>query len=130
MNIRLRFLARAACALFVFAASQLAVAQPAALASPDTPDPLLVWDLTRLFPDDAAWDAERAAVTAEIPGLAALRGTLGRDAASLRTALDRMSALRLRMSRLWVYVCTQLSTDNGNRRNQERSVSMSALSAH
>jgi oligoendopeptidase F len=128
MNIRLRFLARAACALFVFAASQLAVAQPAALASADTPDPRLVWDLTRLFPDDAAWDAERAAVTAEIPGLAALRGTLGRDAASLRTALDRMSALRLRMSRLWVYASTQLSTDNGNRRNQERSVSMSALS--
>ncbi len=107
----------------------LAHAQPATSTSPaDAPtDPRMVWDLTRLFPTDAAWDTERLAVAAEIAPLRELRGTLGRDAATLRTALDRMSAATLRLNRLWVYASTQSSTDNGNGRNQERMGLMQGL---
>ena len=101
-----------------------AAAQPA---PPPKPDVRLVWDLTRLFPTDAAWDAARQSLAAQIPQLAALRGTLGRDAASLRSALDQLSDADQRLSRLWVYAGTQTSTDNGDRRNQERSALMSDL---
>lgn len=83
-------------------------------------DPRLVWDLTRLFPTDAAWDAERTAFTAEIPKLRALKGSLGRDAATMRATMDQISSAELRLLRLWVYASTQTSTDNGDRRNQER----------
>jgi len=124
----MNFALRATCSSLLLSA-QLAMAQPAASASPaDAPaDPRMVWDLTRLFPTDAAWDAERQAVAAEVAPLRELRGTLGRDAATLRAALDRISALTLRLNRLWVYASTQSSTDNGNGRNQERMGLMQGL---
>ena len=68
--------------------SSLAAAQAT---PPTNADMRLVWDLTRLFPSDAAWDAERLALSAEPPKLASLKGTLGRDAAALRHALDQFS---------------------------------------
>ena len=92
-----------------------------------TADPRLVWDLTRLFPSDAAWDSERMALLADIPKLRDLKGTLGRDAATLRAALDQISAAEMRLSRLWVYASTQTSTNNADRRNQERSGLMFSL---
>lgn len=102
----------------------LAHGQPAPSSSTDL---RTVWDLTRLFPTDAAWDAERLAFAADILKLAALKGSLGRDAATMRASLDQLSAANLRLTRLWVYASTQTSTDNGNRRNQERTGLMSAL---
>jgi|APFre7841882724_1041349.scaffolds.fasta_scaffold83498_2 oligoendopeptidase F len=84
--LRLTLLAAAA----LISSSPFAMAQTA---PPDATDPRWVWDLTRLFPTDAAWDAERVAVTAEIPRLAAAKGTLGKDAASLRAPLDQQSAV-------------------------------------
>jgi oligoendopeptidase F len=101
-------------------------AQPAASATVAS-DPRLVWDLTRVYPSDAAWDAERQALAAELPRLQALKGTLGRDAAALREALDQVSAARQRLRRLWVYASTQTSTQYGDRRNQERSALASSL---
>ena len=112
---------RTICAAVLLAATA-AQAQPAASSTPGNtaPDPRMVWDLSRLFPTDAAWDAERNALIAEIPKLRDLRGSLGRDAASLRSVLDALSATSLRLNRLWVYASTQSTTDNGNARNQER----------
>jgi len=114
----------------LFAAAVLALAAstaPAQTPPPSSADARLIWDLTRLFPNDAAWDAERQAFADGVPPLVALRGTLGRDAASLRTALDRISAANQRLTRLWVYASTQVSTDNGNRRNQERTSLVGSL---
>ena len=120
-----------ALALTVSLAAVAAIAQPTAAADNAAGsggnELRLVWDLTRLFPTDAAWDAERLALAADIATLPALRGSLGRDAAALRTALDRMSAASLRLTRLWTYASTQTSTNNGERRNQERTGLMSAL---
>ena len=91
-------------------------------------DPALTWDLTPIFANDQAWDTARQAALAELPALSALRGTLGRDAASLRTALDRISAANQRMERLWVYAYALQSTDNRERRHQERVGLMGQLS--
>jgi oligoendopeptidase F len=114
-----------------FACIVLGLAATAALAQPATPtnssDPRLVWDLTRLFPTDAAWDSERLALGSEISKLAALRGSLGRDAASMRATLGQISAANQRLRRLWVYASTQTSTANGERRNQERTGLMFSL---
>lgn len=108
-------------------ACHTAWAQAPAAAQPPAPDPRWVWDLNRLYASDAAWDAERQAVLAEIPALGALKATALQDAATLRSTLDRLSALTRRVQRLWVYASTQSSTDNRDRRNQERSALMGSL---
>jgi oligoendopeptidase F len=84
-------------------------------------DPRYVWDLSTIFRDDAAWEAERQALLAEAPKLAALREGFGRDAASLRATLDQLSAVNQRLRRLWTYASALASTDNRNPRHQERS---------
>lgn len=115
----------AACAPLSFVQAQQA---PAAAAAAKV-DERYVWDLTTLYKDRAAWDAERKAIAAELPSLAALQGTLGKDAASLRTALDKLSAIRLRMNRLSVYMSTQFSTDARDQAAQEGSNLVRQLNA-
>lgn len=102
-------------------------AAPAAGGGAAANDPRYVWDLSGLFKDDAAWEAERQTLLAEAPKLAALREGFGRDAASLRAALDRLSATHQRMRRLWTYASDTASTNNRVPRNQERSGQARAL---
>src|SRR4051794_33278968 len=94
---------------------QAAGAAPATAAS-DRP----AWDLTDLYPTDAAWAAERSRLAASIPSLAALRGTLGRDAASLRTALQALSDFNRAAARLSVYASLKADADLRDAPNQER----------
>ena len=70
-----------------------------------------VWDLGDLYPDVAAWDAERRRLLFALPRLEALRGTLGRDAASLRRGLDAISAVRRASERLSVYASLDADAD-------------------
>ena len=123
MSFRLTLLAALLCAATVPLHARPGAMTPA----PDATDPRWAWDLTRIYPSDAAWNAERLEVAGAIPALAAARGTLGRDAAALRTALDAQSAVWQRLQRLWVYASTQQSTDARAPRNQERSRLMSSL---
>jgi len=104
-----------ACAAFgpSLAHAQAATAAPAA-------DARYVWDLTPMFATDAAWDAERLAIQAALPQLAALRGSFAKDTASLRQALDTLSGWRERYMRVAVYASAMASTDNRDARNQER----------
>ncbi|MBX3635097.1 MAG: oligoendopeptidase F family protein [Rubrivivax sp.] len=110
---------------FAFAVS----AAPVGAQTPGTPAlPVLkpTWDLSTLFASDEAWDAERRALLAELPALRALREGFGRDAASLRSAMDRLSDAQRRFSRAWVYASAHGSTDNRDARNQERQALMRA----
>lgn len=104
-----------------------AVTTLATAAPPSVPELRSTWDLSTLFASDAAWDAERLALQAELPALRALRSGFGRDAAALRADLDRLSAFSQRLRRVGVYAGAQASTDNRNARNQERSALMGAL---
>ncbi|WP_029014488.1 oligoendopeptidase F [Niveispirillum irakense] len=123
MKNRLRNRLAGAAAIALFAAlSPLSMAQaqqaPAAAAKVDE---RYVWDLSVLYKDRAAWDAERKAIAAELPALTAMKGTLGKDAATLRTALDKVSSIYLRMNRLSVYMSTQFSTNARDNAAQEGS---------
>ncbi len=80
-----------------------------------------VWDLTPLYASDADWETARKALLADLPKLAALKGTLGKSAKSLRAGLDAISAANLRVDRLRVYASMKQSTDNRDTKNQERS---------
>ena len=78
------------------------------------------WDLTTLYATPAAWDAERNSIEAELPGLAKLQGKLGANATSLRTGLDRISALRKRLYRLAVYSSLKADENTQITENQAR----------
>jgi len=103
-------------------------AQPAGQAAAVATDDRNVWDLTVLYKTDADWDAARKALLADIPALAALKGSLGKDARSMAAALDRLSATDRVLERLWVYASTQRSTNGADARNQERAALMRSLS--
>lgn len=126
----LKALAAVTVALAASLAVTLTLVAPAARAQPaGTPAlPVLkpTWDLTTLFASDEAWDAERRALLAELPALRALREGFGRDAGSLRAAMDRLSDTQRRFSRAWVYASAHGSTDNRHARNQERLALMRA----
>jgi oligoendopeptidase F len=78
------------------------------------------WDLTDLYPNDAAWATERTAIQAEIARLPQLRGTLGRDAGALRTALQAISDTYRKTARLYIYASLKADEDLRVAPNQER----------
>lgn len=81
--------------------------------------PPMVWDLRPLYATDAAWDAERQAIEAELPELAALNGTLT-DAAALEAGLDKIWSLKRRLSRLETYASLAADVDTRVEANQVR----------
>src|SRR3954470_3497308 len=86
----------------VIAAVAMLAATPALAQAPAAPaDPRYVWDLTELYPGDAAWDAERTTIADALPGLSSAKGSLGRDSASLAKALRAMSDVKKRLERLY-----------------------------
>jgi oligoendopeptidase F len=78
------------------------------------------WDLTDLYPTDAAWEAERQAIAASIPGLLRHKGTLGQSAAALRTAMQAVSDSYRKAIRLYVYASLKADEDVRIAANQER----------
>jgi oligoendopeptidase F len=122
----LRFLLSCAAALAIVApVDAQGQASPSSDAARDA-----VWDLTRLYPDAAAWEAERAAVDAALPGVFALRGTLGASPKALRDGLDRISDLRRRVQRLHAYAHLKADEDTRVAENQERLQQANALQSH
>ena len=70
-----------------------------------------VWDLTVIYPNDAAAERERLAIIAELPSLAAFKGHLGDNAATLRKALDQRSKLMQRARRVSSYAALKVAED-------------------
>ena len=78
------------------------------------------WDLSDLYPSDAAWEAERQAILKEIPSLTGFKGRLGDSAATLRAALQAQSDINKRTSRLYTYASLKADEDLRIAPNQER----------
>jgi oligoendopeptidase F len=123
-----RFGSRAIAICFVGALSW-AVAASAVGAPAATPPADGMWDLSDLYPSAAAWDAEHAAVQKDIQTLAQFKGTLGRDAASLRKAFDAISSLDKRITRLAVYASLKADEDVRIPPNQARNTAADNLNA-
>ncbi len=86
-----------------------------------------VWDLPSLFPDDAAWAAERATIERKIGELARLRGTVCRDARHLADALDEIYDLRARASKMAIFGMLVRDVDTQSEVAQSRYDTSAAL---
>jgi len=101
------------------AAIRAADAQPAAT-SATPPAEAAAWDLTELYPNDAAWTAERNAMAAKLPGILAYKGRLGESAGTLRAALQAVSDVSIKVDRLNTYSGLNGDADLRDSANQER----------
>jgi oligoendopeptidase F len=78
------------------------------------------WDLTELYPSDAAWAAERQAIIDALPTIARYKGRLGESPATLREALQTISDIARRYQRLATYSSLKADEDTQIAANQER----------
>jgi oligoendopeptidase F len=66
-------------------------------------DQKYIWNLTEIYPDVAAWRAEKAWRAAEVPAIGRFAGTLGSSPQTLADALDAITNLDKELGRLYVY---------------------------
>src|SRR6187401_2556387 len=82
-------------------------------------DPKYTWNLTEIYPSEAAWRKEKERIAAELPKLRAFQGKLGSSPKTLADALELSSGLDKELSRLYVYASmladqdTRVSTNQG-----------------
>ncbi len=69
------------------------------------------WDLSVLFADEAAFDAEYAALEAQIRAFAAHESTMNQSAEALCAALKEEYAISDRMGKLWQYASLNACVD-------------------
>jgi len=69
------------------------------------------WNLTDLFPDEAAWKAARDTAAKKLPGLARHQGKLGESAAAMLAAFDEIWKVQLELERLYVYASSRADED-------------------
>lgn len=92
----------------------------------DVPDKYK-WNLSEIYPTTADWQADVDMLKAEVEKLAAFKGTLGKSAADLYTALKTSSDLVKTLSKAWTYA-SNLSNENLNiSENQAMMQQMGAL---
>lgn len=110
-------------------AAVLVAASVAAAAGGYVPDPSAPrdavpdgyrWRSADIFPDKAAWEAELAAVSADIPKLKEFQGRLGESAATLLDAQDATYATMLRLYKVYIYAQTLYDVDQGD--NEHRTM--------
>jgi oligoendopeptidase F len=104
--------AMTAAAMISIAAAMPAWAQVAA--------PGAMWDLTDLYPNDAAWDEARKKTLAEVPSLAKYQGKLGESADTLAAFLVAQSDIGRAASRVYTYASLNADADLRVSANQER----------
>jgi oligoendopeptidase F len=114
--------------LFALAAGSLFASSVSVAAAASAPAQSAdVWDLTLLYPDDAAWRAAKTRVAATIPKIKAYQGRLGESAASLRAALDLIHGLRKDFIRLSSYASLSLDENTRNAPALERTQEIGLL---
>ena len=67
------------------------------------------WDLTHLYPDDAAWEAAFAELQKHYPGIEQFRGKLAESPASLLAALEFEKSIDQPLERLSTYASLRVS---------------------
>ena len=96
--------AMAAAAFATLATAMPAWAQDAATSA-------AMWDLSEIYPSDAAWDEARKGALAALPAIAKYKGRLGESADVLAEALVLQSDRAKTISRVYVYVALKGDED-------------------
>ncbi len=78
------------------------------VAAPDT------WDLTPLFPDDAAWETEFQSLQADYPGISKFRDRLADSITTLHEALEFEKSIDQRIETLNQYVALRTTEDSAD----------------
>ena len=89
----------------------------------------MMWDLGDLYASPEAWTAAHAKALAEANKLDGYKGTLGKSAADMLTALNAISAVHKEVDRLGVYASLKGDEDVRVAPNQERQQLAQALAA-
>jgi len=87
------------------------------------------WDLTPIYPSDAAWRAAKENLQTDLPSIRQFRGTLGTSPAALADALDRVNALRKTLFRIATYANLQADEDTRHAERQGMRQEVTLLSA-
>jgi len=89
-------------------------------------EPKYTWNLTEIFPDNAAWRAAKARVQTELPQIATFAGKLATSPQVMADALDLRSRLDKELTRLYVYASmladedTRLSEPQGMQQEMQQ----------
>ena len=89
----------------------------------------LTWNLADIYPSDADWGADYAAVGDALPTLVAYRGRLGESAATLLAFIEARDAVAERYARVRGYAHLGVSTDSLSPVFQAMAMRASELSA-
>lgn len=74
----------------------------------------LTWDLTRIYPTDAAWEAAFKTASADIEQLSSLQGKLGAGSAALLSVLKPVLAAQRELEKLYVYASMKSNQDTAD----------------
>lgn len=74
----------------------------------------LTWNLSAIYPTDAAWEAEFARIAALLPGVAAFTGRLAESAQTLLAAFTTRDNAGEALSKLFVYAHMRMHEDSAN----------------
>ena len=82
-------------------------------------NPAHFWDLTHLYPSDAAWEKALNDLKTRLPEVEALAGTLGKSPTSLKKALETYFEIRKSIARLFTYAGQRFDEDMRNAKGLE-----------
>ena len=85
------------------------------------------WNPSHIFPDEAAWEQELAAVTGDIPKINGFKGRLGDSAATLLDAQTATFDLMDRLYRLYVYAQLLYDVNQGDSHSREMQGRVAAI---
>src|SRR5680860_298567 len=72
------------------------------------------WDLSTIYSNDDAWEAEYASIATDLDAASAYRGRFGENPAVAREALDTIFGAELKITRLVVYAKLRRDEDTTN----------------
>jgi oligoendopeptidase F len=85
----------------------------------DAIDPKYAWNLTEIYPSEAAWTQAKDAASADIPKIAACRGKLASSADRLLECLDTYFSIERRLNQVVVYAGMNYDLDTRVGRAQQ-----------
>src|SRR5437763_11369885 len=87
------------------------------------------WNLSDIYPSDAAWRAAKDAFAAEVPSLGRFKGKLMSSPSMLADALDTLYSKDKELSRLWSYASLLADQDTRDSTHQGMRQEMTQLGA-